>query len=162
MAAITATEGRFLGGCPPYGYSLQDAGPHPNPGKAADGRRLRSRYTGHQVWNKQRKDEILLDIENVALGTTTKQRWNTKDQWIWSEHPVHDAIVSIEEYQRVQEILATRARGTFSQRPHPHTASVRVPGCAVLRVLRASDAGQLEQPAGLLPVPFPCSVRHRR
>lgn len=186
MAAITATEGRFLGGRPPYGYMLQDAGPHPNPGKAADGRRLRRlvadpvtsrvvrwiyseflkgrgyldiaeeltlqgilspsasdpgrnkhrdqrawskyairviltnpRYTGHQVWNKQRKDEVLLDVENVALGTTTKQRWNTKDQWIWSEHPVHDAIVSVEEYQRVQEILAKRANGQYSQRLHP-------------------------------------------
>jgi hypothetical protein len=41
MAAITATEGRFLGGRPPYGYVLIDAGPHPNPSKAADGRRLR-------------------------------------------------------------------------------------------------------------------------
>jgi hypothetical protein len=41
MAAITATEGRFLGGRPPYGYVLVDAGPHPNPSNAADGRRLR-------------------------------------------------------------------------------------------------------------------------
>jgi site-specific DNA recombinase len=40
MAAQAATEGRFLGGRPPYGYRLADAGPHPNPGKAADGRRL--------------------------------------------------------------------------------------------------------------------------
>jgi hypothetical protein len=34
-------EGRFMGGRPPYGYGLADAGPHPNPAKAADGRRLR-------------------------------------------------------------------------------------------------------------------------
>jgi len=40
MAAQAATEGRFLGGRPPYGYRLADAGPHPNPGKAADGKRL--------------------------------------------------------------------------------------------------------------------------
>lgn len=40
MAAQAAGEGRFLGGRPPYGYRLADAGPHPNPGKAADGRRL--------------------------------------------------------------------------------------------------------------------------
>jgi hypothetical protein len=77
------------------------------------------RYTGHQVWNKQRKDEILLDVENVALGTTTKQRWNTKDKWIWSEHPVHDAIISVEEYQRVQDILSKPVNGQYSQRPHP-------------------------------------------
>ena len=33
-------EGRYLGGRPPYGYLLIDAGPHPNPAKAADGKRL--------------------------------------------------------------------------------------------------------------------------
>ena len=40
MAAQAQHEGRFLGGRPPYGYRLADAGAHPNPGKAADGKRL--------------------------------------------------------------------------------------------------------------------------
>jgi DNA invertase Pin-like site-specific DNA recombinase len=40
MSAQTQLEGRFLGGRPPYGYTLADLGPHPNPGKAAEGRRL--------------------------------------------------------------------------------------------------------------------------
>ena len=40
MAAQAAIEGRFLGGRPPYGYQLVDAGPHPNPAKAAIGQRL--------------------------------------------------------------------------------------------------------------------------
>ena len=40
MASQAAIEGRFLGGRPPYGYRLADAGPHPHPAKAADGRRL--------------------------------------------------------------------------------------------------------------------------
>ena len=42
-AAITTQaqmEGRYLGGRPPYGCLLIDAGPHPNPAKAADGKRL--------------------------------------------------------------------------------------------------------------------------
>lgn len=30
MGAQTRSEGRFLGGRPPYGYRLADAGPHPN------------------------------------------------------------------------------------------------------------------------------------
>jgi site-specific DNA recombinase len=38
--ASQAAEGRFLGGRPPYGYRLADGGPHPNPGKAANGQRL--------------------------------------------------------------------------------------------------------------------------
>jgi DNA invertase Pin-like site-specific DNA recombinase len=40
MGSQAATEGRFLGGRPPYGYRLVDLGPHPNPGKAAAGQRL--------------------------------------------------------------------------------------------------------------------------
>ncbi|HDH27385.1 MAG TPA: recombinase family protein, partial [Actinobacteria bacterium] len=40
MAAQAAIEGRFLGGRPPYGYQLADAGPHPNPAKAAAGQEL--------------------------------------------------------------------------------------------------------------------------
>lgn len=40
MAAQAATHGRFLGGRPPHGYRLADAGPHPNPGKAALGIRI--------------------------------------------------------------------------------------------------------------------------
>ena len=40
MAAQAAIEGRFLGGRPPYGYVLADAGPHPNPAKAATGQQL--------------------------------------------------------------------------------------------------------------------------
>jgi site-specific DNA recombinase len=31
MGAQTATQGRFLGGRPPFGYRLVDAGPHPHP-----------------------------------------------------------------------------------------------------------------------------------
>ena len=31
---------------------------------------------GPEVWNKQRKDEVLLDVEDVALGHDTKMRWN--------------------------------------------------------------------------------------
>ena len=40
MGAQAKDEGRFLGGRPPYGYLIADAGPHPNPAKAADGKRL--------------------------------------------------------------------------------------------------------------------------
>lgn len=40
MATQAQIEGRYLGGRPPYGYKLIDVGPHPNPAKAADGKRL--------------------------------------------------------------------------------------------------------------------------
>ncbi|GIE36129.1 hypothetical protein Ait01nite_091740 [Actinoplanes italicus] len=40
MRALARDGGRFLGGRPPYGYHLADAGPHPNPAHARWGRRL--------------------------------------------------------------------------------------------------------------------------
>jgi DNA invertase Pin-like site-specific DNA recombinase len=178
MAAQAAMEGRFLGGRPPYGYRLVDLGPHPNPAKAADGRRLHGlalceetapvvvriftefvggkglyaiaegltrdgvpcpsahdrarnphrsgvawskgavrtiltnpRYTGRQVWNRQRKDEVLLDVDDVALGHTSKLRWNTADKWIYSEEPAHPTIIDPELFIEAQQLLAGRGRG---------------------------------------------------
>jgi DNA invertase Pin-like site-specific DNA recombinase len=40
MSAQARWQGRFLGGRPPYGYRLADAGPHPNTVHAGWGRRL--------------------------------------------------------------------------------------------------------------------------
>jgi len=183
MAAQAQVEGRFLGGRPPYGYRLIDLGPHPNPAKAADGRRLHGlaldeqaapivvrifteflrgsglfaiaegltrdgipspsahdparnshrtgrawskgavrailinpRYTGRQVWNRQRKDEVLLDVEDVGLGHTTKLRWNPKDTWIWSEDAVHPEITDPETFTQAQQLLAARGRGPGDQK----------------------------------------------
>ncbi|MFD5321155.1 recombinase family protein, partial [Streptomyces sp. NPDC127098] len=190
MAAQAKIEGRFLGGRPPYGYRLVDAGPHPNPAKAAEGKRLHRlepdpqtapivirifteylagigifaiaqrltadgipcpsahdrernrhrdgiawskgavrtiltnpRYTGHEVWNKQRKEEILIDVEDVALGHRTKQTWNAKDAWVRSEHPTHPALVSLETFERVQRRLASRtpaSTGRHKRSQHPY------------------------------------------
>jgi Recombinase len=41
MDAQVVSEGRDQGGRSPYGYRVVDAGPHPNPRKAAEGGRLR-------------------------------------------------------------------------------------------------------------------------
>jgi site-specific DNA recombinase len=53
MATQAREQGRYLGGRPPYGYRLGDAGPHPNKAHAAWGRRAHrlgpDRETGHVV-----------------------------------------------------------------------------------------------------------------
>lgn len=185
MAAQAAIEGRFLGGRPPYGYALADAGPHPNPGKALDGKRLHClvpdpeaapvvqrifaefidgtglhriatdltrdgvpspsahdpernphratsggawaktavrailanpRYTGHQVWNRQRRDEVLIDIEDVGLGHETKMRWNNHAAWVWSERPVHEALIPMETFEVVQTMFG-RTRQSARRTP---------------------------------------------
>jgi type II secretory pathway pseudopilin PulG len=179
MAAQAAIEGRFLGGRPPYGYQLADAGPHPNPAKAAAGvrakrlepnpatapvvRRIFSeslagkgmhaiaqglstdgilcpsaadpernrhrlangpawkhtavraildnpRYTGYQVWNRQRRDEVLIDVHDVGLGHETRMRWNDPSDWIWSEQPSHEALVTREEWEAVQQRFRSNQR----------------------------------------------------
>lgn len=178
MAAQAKVEGRFLGGRPPYGYQLVDAGPHPNPAKAADGKRLRRlepdpvtapivgrifqeylggrglfaiaeeltrdgipspsaydrarnrhrcgiawskgavrtilsnpRYTGRQVWNKQRKDEVLIDVEDVALGHMTRMRWNDEADRVWSTDVVHEALIDTDTFETVQAVLAAKGAG---------------------------------------------------
>ena len=169
-------EGRFLGGRPPYGYVLGDAGPHPNPAKAGHGQRLRRlerdptaapiverifaeyvagaglgaiaedlnrdgvpspsghdparnrhresangawsksavrailanpRYTGHQVWNRQRRDEDLLDVDDVAAGYQTRMRWNDRSEWIMSSDQTHEAIVTAETFAAASAQRAT-------------------------------------------------------
>lgn len=47
MKAQTELEGRYLGGRPPYGYQLADAGPHPNPAR-------RPRAGACTTWNPTR------------------------------------------------------------------------------------------------------------
>ncbi len=192
MAAQAAIEGRFLGGRPPYGYRIADAGPHPNPAKAADGRRLHKlepdpqtawvirrifaeylagrglfaiaegltrdrvpspsqhdaarnthrtgegwaksavrailrnpRYTGRQVWNKQRKDEILLDVNDVARGYETRLRWNDTGQWVWSETLAQEPLVSVEDFEAAQAIMA--GGGRARQASHETRERVRNP-----------------------------------
>jgi site-specific DNA recombinase len=177
MAAQAKIEGRYLGGRPPYGYLLADAGPHPNPAKAADGKRLHRlepdpatapvvvrifaeylagrglfaiaegltrdgipspsqydrarnrhrtgqgwskaavrailsnpRYTGRQVWNRQRKDDVLLDVNDVALGYETKMRWNDPGTWVWSDTVVHTPLVSTGDFEAAQAIRADCGR----------------------------------------------------
>lgn len=186
MASQTLLEGRYLGGRPPYGYMLKDLGLHPNPAKAAQGKRLRGltpdpqtapvvrrifamyldgfgmfaiaealtrddipcpsaydrarnshrdglawsktairviltnpRYTGRQVWNKQRTDEVLLDVDDVALGHTAVMRWNGRDQWLVSKDVVHEPLVDQADFDRVQQTLTRRARtATAPKRAH--------------------------------------------
>jgi site-specific DNA recombinase len=175
MAAQTREQGRYLGGRPPYGYRLADAGPHPNKAHAAWGRRAHRlepdphtapvvrwmftqrlaghsaaritralndacipcpsasdpkrnphrsgkawtlgtvaailanpRYTGRQVWNRQRTDCDLIDPANTGLGPRQVQRWNLPEGWVISTQPAHPALVSEADYIAAQQVSAPR------------------------------------------------------
>ncbi|MGD9754136.1 MAG: recombinase family protein [Acidimicrobiia bacterium] len=68
------------------------------------------RYTGRQVWNRQRRDEVLIDVNDVALGHETKMRWNDRDEWVWSEQPTHEPLVSTEQFEAAQLVFAGAQR----------------------------------------------------
>jgi site-specific DNA recombinase len=52
------------------------------------------RYTGRQVWNRQRTDHDLAHPADVSLGHKQVQRWNLSDGWVISARPAHEALVS--------------------------------------------------------------------
>jgi site-specific DNA recombinase len=45
------------------------------------------------VWKNQRKQESLIDVDDVALGHRTALTWNLKDVWVYADQPVHPALV---------------------------------------------------------------------
>lgn len=52
------------------------------------------RYTGYEIWDKQREQERLLDVDDVTLGHRTSMTHNPVEEWIRSNEPAHDAIIS--------------------------------------------------------------------
>jgi len=78
------------------------ADPKRNPHRAGTAWTLRTvaailanpRYTGRQVWNRQRTDFDLVDPANTGLGHKQVQRWNLPEGWVISRHPAHPALVS--------------------------------------------------------------------
>jgi site-specific DNA recombinase len=73
-----------------------------------------ARYTGHEVWNRQRRDYELLDVNTPADGHVRRMRSNAPDQWIWSPEPTHEALVDRHDWQRVQAMTTTQVRAARS------------------------------------------------
>ncbi len=132
--------------------ALNDAGipcpsaadPERNPHRTGAGWTLRtvaailanSRYTGRQVWNRQRTDFDLVDPGNTGLGHKQVQRWNLPEGWVISRHPAHPALVSEADFIAAQDAAAPRgcaadsmrAARTHQQRHRP----ARTPGAVWL------------------------------
>jgi site-specific DNA recombinase len=66
------------------------------------------RYTGRQVWNRQRTDMDLADPADVSLGHKRVQRWNLPDGWVISSKPAHEALVSEADFIAAQDLGAAR------------------------------------------------------
>ena len=66
------------------------------------------RYTGRQVWNRQRKDEVLIDVQDVALGHTTKMRWNTPVSGSTPTKSPTRRSSTTQTFERAQQVIASR------------------------------------------------------
>jgi hypothetical protein len=65
------------------------------------------RYTGRQVWNRQRTDADLVDPANTGLGHRAVARWNLPEGWVISTRPAHPAI-SEADYIAAQDLSLRR------------------------------------------------------
>jgi site-specific DNA recombinase len=75
------------------------------------------RYTGRQVWNRQRTDFDLVDPANTGLGHRQVQRWNLPEGWVISKQPAHPALISEAGFIAAQDAAAPRCpAGPATQR----------------------------------------------
>lgn len=70
------------------------------------------------MWNRQRKDEVLIDVRDVALGHIARMRWNDEDKWIFSEEIAHPPIIDAETFRRAQVLLMARKGARGGHKPH--------------------------------------------
>ena len=109
------------------------------------------RYTGRQVWNRQRTDFDLVDPGNTGLGHRQVQRWNLPEGWVISKHPAHPALVSEADFIAAQD--ATAPRG-------PAGSAARRYLLACGRVRAAAGISLVQRQARLPVPPRPHQRRH--
>jgi site-specific DNA recombinase len=103
------------------------ADPDRNPHRSGEAWTLRTvatilsnpRYTGRQVWNRQRIDTDLADPADVSLGHKSVQRWNLPDAWVISSKPAHEELVSEAAFIAAQDISAARGPVPKGDPPAP-------------------------------------------
>lgn len=49
--------------------------------------------------------------------------------WVWSEHEVHDALISLSDFQRAHELRASRAGGDYAKKGNPTRRPYVFRGC---------------------------------
>jgi site-specific DNA recombinase len=86
---------------------------------------MNPRYTGVSVWGRQRREEVLLDVDDVAAGHRSLMRWNEEDRWIRSLDAVHEALISPELFEAADavHVPAPRAAALRDLQP-PHARDV--------------------------------------
>ncbi|GAA2657773.1 recombinase family protein [Streptomyces vastus] len=108
---------------------------------------INPRYTGYEIWNKQRKEERLLDIDDVTLGHRTSMTHNPAEEWVWSNEPAHDAIITTQLFEAVQTTRRQRARAHQRQERPGRQGGRRT--YALRGRVRCALCGRKMQPAAI-------------
>ena len=119
-----------------------------------------ARYTGHEVFGRQRRDYELIDLSSPAEGHVRRMRWNDPSSWIWSPEPTHDALGFA---RRLDQRPASEYVGEDS-RSEVDGAPLSAWRSRLLRVVRTANArSDARRHPALLPLRRPCSLSgHRR
>jgi DNA invertase Pin-like site-specific DNA recombinase len=97
-----------------------------NPHRKAEGWTLRSvaailanpRYTGRQVWNRQRTDREPIDEPAGTGGHREVLRWNPAQDWVISKKMAHTGLVSEADFIAAQSVRAARPTGDGTARTY--------------------------------------------
>ena len=73
---------------------------------------------------------------NVALGHTSKMRWNPADKWVFSEQIAHPPIIGTEDFELGQATLAGRGSKTQHRQ---HRQAAPTTRCAVSCSVACAD-----------------------
>jgi DNA invertase Pin-like site-specific DNA recombinase len=84
------------------------------------------RYTGHEVFGRQRRDYDLIDVSSPAEGHVRRMRWNDPSAWIWSPEPTHEPLVSQAEWTRTQAVVAAAKQRAPKPASRPYLLRGRV------------------------------------
>ena len=98
------------------------------------------RYTGRQIWNKQRTDEVLLEVNDVALGHTQVMRWNPTTRWVVVSRTSHTNRWSATTPSRNPRAARMSRPQRHSPQAAPQPPSVHLQEPDPLRHLQAPDA----------------------
>jgi site-specific DNA recombinase len=80
------------------------------------------------VWNRQRRDEVLIDVDDVALSHETRMRWNAADDWIWSSEQTHEALIDRETFRAAQARLTGGVATRAERGPRPTSRTYQLTG----------------------------------
>jgi hypothetical protein len=111
------------------------------------------RYTGRQVCNRLRTDEVLIDVDDIALGHENRHRWNDPSEWVWSKDEAHTPA---HPHRPLRASPADRQGARITRRHRQgataQPALVPLPRPPPMRAVRAPHVGQRQPRPHLLPL----------